>query len=53
MIQKVTMCPEDICCTLFFLMSFHEVSHIKFLMRAQCANALSDNNVLVLHIFSH
>jgi hypothetical protein len=47
------MCPEDICCTLFPLMSFPKVSHVRFLMRQQCANALSDNNVLFLHIFSH
>ena len=33
-------------------MSFPEVSHVRFLMRQQCANALSDNNVLFLHIFS-
>jgi hypothetical protein len=37
----------------FFLMSFSEVFHVRFLMRKQCANALSDNNVLFLHIFSH
>ena len=53
MIQKVTICPEDICCTLFSLMSFPEVSHVRFLMRQQCANALSDNNVLFLHVFFH
>jgi hypothetical protein len=34
-------------------MSFPEVSHVRFLMGQQCANALSDNNVLFLHIFSH
>ena len=27
-------------------MSFPEVSHVRFLMRQQCANALSDNNIL-------
>ena len=32
-------------------MSFPEVSHVRFLMRQQCANALSNNNVLFLHIF--
>jgi hypothetical protein len=53
MIQKVTICPEDICCTLFSLMSFSEVSHVRFLTRQQCANALNDNDALFLHIFSH
>jgi len=52
MIQKVTTCPEDMLYS-FSLMSFLEVSHVRFLMRQQCANALiSDNNVLFLHIFS-
>ena len=39
------------CYTLFSLMSFPKISHVRFLMRQQCANALSDNNVLFLHIF--
>ena len=33
-------------------MSFPEVSRVRFLMRQQRANALSDNNVLFLNIFS-
>jgi hypothetical protein len=34
-------------------MSFSEVSHVRFLMRQHCANALNDNNVLFLQVFSH
>ena len=51
MFQKVTSYLEDICCTLFSLTSFSEVSRVRFLIRQQCANALSDNNVLFLNIF--
>jgi len=36
---------------LFSLMNFSEVSHVRFLMRQQCANALSDNDAFFLHIF--
>ena len=37
----------------FSLMSFLEVSHVRFSTRQQYANTLSDNNVLFFHIFFH
>jgi hypothetical protein len=40
LIQKIEICSDDICCTLFSLVSFSEVSHIRFLMRQQSANAI-------------
>jgi hypothetical protein len=48
LIQKIEMCPDDICCTLFSLVSFSEVSHIRFLMRQQSANAIC----ITMHSFS-
>jgi hypothetical protein len=40
LIQKIEICSDNICCTLFSLVSFSEVSHIRFLMRQQSANAI-------------
>jgi hypothetical protein len=40
LIQKIEICCDDICCTLFSLVSFSEVSHIRFLIRQQSANAI-------------
>jgi hypothetical protein len=31
--QRIEICPDDSCCTLFSLVSFPEVSHIRFLTR--------------------
>jgi hypothetical protein len=32
-VQKIEICPDDNCCTLFPLVSFTEVSHIRFFKR--------------------
>jgi len=51
--SKMSQFVQKTYVVLFFsLMSFSKISHARFLMRQQCANALSDNNVLFLHIFS-
>jgi hypothetical protein len=46
--QRIEICPDDSCCTLFPLVSFLEVSHIRFLMRQQSANAIC----ITMHSFS-
>jgi hypothetical protein len=38
--ERIEICPDDRCCTLFSLVSFLEVSHIRFLTRQQSANAI-------------
>jgi hypothetical protein len=46
--QRIEICPDDSCCTLFPLVSFLEVSHMRFLMRQQSANAIC----ITMHSFS-
>jgi hypothetical protein len=46
------ICPDDSCCTLFPLVSFHEVSHMRFLARQQSANAICVT-MRSFSIFSH
>jgi hypothetical protein len=46
--QRIEIYPDDSCCTLFPLMSFLEVSHLRFLTRQQSANAIC----ITMHSFS-
>ena len=46
--QRIEICPDDSCCTLFPLVSFLEVSHMRFLTRQQSANAIC----ITMHSFS-
>jgi hypothetical protein len=46
--QRIEICPDDNCCTLFPLVSFLEVSHMSFLTRQQTANAIC----ITMHSFS-
>jgi hypothetical protein len=46
--QRIEICHDDRCCTLFSLVSFLEVSHMRFLTRQQSANAICIN----MHSFS-
>jgi hypothetical protein len=46
--QRIEICHDDSCCTLFPLVSFLEVSHMRFLTRQQSANAIS----ITMHSFS-
>ena len=46
--QRIEICPDDSCCTLFPLVSFLEVSHMRFLTRQQSANAICTT----MHSFS-
>jgi hypothetical protein len=46
--QRIEICPDDSCCTLFPLVSFLEVAHMRFLMRQQSANAIC----ITMHSFS-
>jgi hypothetical protein len=46
--QRIKICPDDSCCTLFPLVSFLEVSHMRFLTRQQSANAIC----ITMHSFS-
>jgi hypothetical protein len=46
--QMIGICPDDSCCTLFPLVSFLEVSHMRFLTRQQSANAIC----ITMHSFS-
>jgi hypothetical protein len=49
--QKIEICPDDSCCTFFLLMSFFEVSHMRFLTRQQSAKWNLYHHALFLHIF--
>jgi hypothetical protein len=51
-IQKIEICPDDSCCTLFSLVSFSEVSHMRFLTRQQSANVICVT-MRSFSIFSH
>jgi hypothetical protein len=46
--QRIEICPDDSCCTLFPLVSFLKVSHMRFLMRQQSANVIC----ITMHSFS-
>jgi hypothetical protein len=46
--QRIEICPDDSCCTLFPLVSFLEVSYMRFLTRQQSANAIC----ITMHSFS-
>jgi hypothetical protein len=46
--QRIKICHDDSCCTLFPLVSFLEVSHMRFLTRQQSANAIC----ITMHSFS-
>jgi hypothetical protein len=46
--QRIEICPDDSCCTRFPLVSFLEVSHMRFLTRQQSANAIC----ITIHSFS-
>jgi hypothetical protein len=49
--QRIGICPNDSCCTLFPLVSFLEVSHMRFLTRQQSAKCNLYHHALFLHIF--
>jgi hypothetical protein len=46
--QRIEICHDDSCCTLFPLVSFLEVSHMRFLTRQQSASAIC----ITMHSFS-
>jgi hypothetical protein len=46
--QRIKIYHDDSCCTLFPLVSFLEVSHMRFLMRQQSANEIC----ITMHSFS-
>jgi hypothetical protein len=46
--RRIEICPDDSCCTLFSLVSFLEVSHMRFLTRQQSTNAIC----ITMHSFS-
>jgi hypothetical protein len=46
--QWIKICSDDNCCTLFSLVSFFEVSHMRFLTRQQSANTIC----ITMHSFS-
>ena len=50
--QQIEICHDDSCCTLFPLVSFLEVSHMRFLTRQQSANAICVT-MRSFSIFSH
>jgi hypothetical protein len=46
--HRIEICHDDSCCTLFPLVSFLEVFHMRFLTRQQSANAIC----ITMHSFS-
>jgi hypothetical protein len=44
----IEICHDDSCCTVFPLVSFLELSHMRFLTRQQSANAIC----ITMHSFS-
>jgi hypothetical protein len=49
--QRIEICPDDSCCTLFPLVSFLEVSHMRFFNEATKCKCNLYHHALFLHIF--